>query len=418
MTRIESILEGNVAWSIAELLQGLDNALDEDGRPLGERRAATKSSCTVEMELKACPYTDGRLGAPMNISALRQMTPHFDTTMLRIESMQRALSVELPLASRLRCLVMDLLAAPAFFVLNRRRLVPLPTAIAVGYKLAAGFFSLTQCFRPSHRSPVEQAIRDVYANNLLRGASEVCAGPPSMIRRAAESLLTMPVDAGPVAERSRVIRATGLAAQIEIGRVWAAFDRATECELLRAVARGRLRPRTEHLASLVKQRWEQIRARDAESLNDVSPGLLGPEAHGRLSRGFESDWADVVARWHTPLVQASRSAAAGFRLSDDEAPAFARLLAAYLARRGMCFSELELLEVELRREAGLDDLGGFEPAAITLSSGGAMRWVEAILGAQLSFSNHPTNPCVSLRQLDGHTRLSLVDQDPNREVLT
>ncbi|MEL6339284.1 MAG: hypothetical protein AAFQ65_05205 [Myxococcota bacterium] len=407
MTRIESILEGNVAWSIAELLQGLDNALDEDGRPLGERRAATKSSCTVEMELKACPYTDGRLGAPMNISALRQMTSHFETTMLRIRSMQRALSVELPPTSRLRCLVMDLLAAPALFVLNRRQVLPLPVAIAVGYKLAAGFFSLTQCFRPSDQSPVEQAIRDIYANNLLRGESEVCAGPPSMIRRAAESLLTMPVNAGPAAERSRVVLATGLAAQIEIGRLWAAFDRATERELLQAVVEGRLQPRTEHLANSVKLRWEQIKAPDAESIDDVFPGLLGSEAHKRLSLGFESDWAHVVTHWQSPLIKASRSAAAGFRLRDDEAPVFAGLLAGYLARRGLCFSELELLEDELRREAGLDELGGFAPAPITLSSGGAMRWVEAILGAQLSFSNHQTSPCVSLRQLDGHTRLSL-----------
>src|SRR5262249_3964447 len=53
---------------------------DDEGRPLREGRTPTAYLATGEIEYRACPYPGSRQqsGRPMNVSALRQTSAHWD----------------------------------------------------------------------------------------------------------------------------------------------------------------------------------------------------------------------------------------------------------------------------------------------------------------------------------------------------
>jgi hypothetical protein len=250
-------------WAVSGLLYGQDALLDEEGRPVSERRAPSVVKQGVPIELRRCPYHDERLGQPMNVSALAQITRHLDEVLEDIGSFRSSLPSNYGGWQALLVAVLDQLAGPALYVLRARGPTLVPAKLSVGHKLAAGFFGvvcdlLSADAQGDRRAvTVDSVLTFVHERRALIGASEVCAGPIHLIARTTEILLH-----GCSAQRvpsERVAIAEALAAQVGLGLAWDLFDAAVERRiLLHDLVREQLRPRTEIIRRALDQRFTAL----------------------------------------------------------------------------------------------------------------------------------------------------------------
>ena len=113
MGNAATAMRSDEPWAFSQLIAGLDDVLDEEGRPLAERRAPSALKDGVPMELGPCPYADSRQGEPMNLSALEQITRHLKPVFRELRAFHAALPAGSPSHDRMFLAVLDQLAGPA-----------------------------------------------------------------------------------------------------------------------------------------------------------------------------------------------------------------------------------------------------------------------------------------------------------------
>jgi hypothetical protein len=358
------------------------------------------------MELVKCPYADERLGRPMNTSALDQIKRHLKSALSSVASFHAMVPPDVVGWERMSMAVLDLLVAPAVFVVSREGAV-LPASVAVGHKLAAGYFDVLKRVlraelsgRP--REPtVEGVLELVREERALIGASEVCAGPPKLIRRTTEVLLHGRPGACSGGDEERVAIARRLFQQLVLGLAWVTFDHAVEAELLGLTGEV-LTPRNRFIE-------HEALARIAE-LGHEGAAWLRPG--GRLLE-------EIPARLRAPVVLAIEGHDTGCgrfearaeleRLHEPDASALYlrdRVFVSEIAARFASYVDVyrALWSSQWQLESELNRLLG-RPASISASMGTlavprprAWRWFETCLGVRARLDVATMPPTVRVRR--------------------
>lgn len=202
---------------------------DDEDRLIREGRTPAQFIRPGEIEYKTCPYpgTRHQHACPMNVSALRQMSAHWDDV-LDACAVMRAAYVEGRGASSSAGELPELIdvwrigqlgSALPWFYLLRGEGAPTPAYAAGLAKITLGVglwaqqllvLQLAGSWTPVPLTP--QAIYEsTEATGALIGATEVCTGPEKMMLRFFEALVagvpqgTSPAIARLVAERDRAV---------------------------------------------------------------------------------------------------------------------------------------------------------------------------------------------------------------------
>jgi hypothetical protein len=176
---------------------------DEEGRPLREGRTPPEHRRPGEIEYRPCPYPGSRqvAGRPMNVSALRQTSAHWDEITAALGFLRAAYA---ELRGSYGPDILDLWrvsqlgsALPWFHVLAGE---PLPAYAAALSKATLGTGILAQRLLlrmlaeawapPPLTAPVLAALAE--ATGTLVGETEVCSAPDRMIARFLEVLVGDP----------------------------------------------------------------------------------------------------------------------------------------------------------------------------------------------------------------------------------
>jgi len=190
---------------------------DTDGRPLGERASPLYPADTRRV---ACPYSGGRAGLPMNVTALAQVRPHRDHNL----AMLAAACGPNPTVAGLLRACSALVAAPVVCRMEAPG-APIPVEVAALYKTTIGFHQLLvsllldteglAALPAAELDDSDALLAALEGGGWLVGTVEVCAGAPADFaatwdvltgRRAPPAVAPAPAPLGPWA-----VEATGLA---------------------------------------------------------------------------------------------------------------------------------------------------------------------------------------------------------------
>lgn len=399
MPKVLSNALADKPWSVSALMFDIDDVLDDEGRPVSERRANVATRVGVEMEMRLCPFGGIRDGKWMNISALSQITKYYKDVMLELAAYRLAQQDEsYRWQDTLACIV-DLYAGPAIYLLqNRDASAPVPAKIAVYHKLAAGMFGvIKQIFErlvsgdpiPVTSDSFMQMIDDTGA---LVGTSEACAGSPKMIRSVVEAMMEAGAESDGIIDAQRLQLARMLSSQVQIATYWRLYDRSH----LRRLLVGDFGASLEPSNFFLKQKLD---AEIAELNKQVVHPLLNFE--------LLADFLDAGDR--RCFVQAINDTAAMGELQEDVkaagdllhkgnsavryrgdvetlAMSVAHYLYAYrLFKSTLCAIELQMRDILNYSRAVPVQLGG---AAFPLPR--AQKWYELVLGRNVGDDGHLT----------------------------
>lgn len=390
-------------WAFAALVHGeLDDLLDDDGRPLGERRATSPAKTGVPFVLKACPYDDARLGRPMNASALAQVTRNTAAVLDELASFRAAADLDAPRWEDVLTAVLHLLGAPATFLLRTDGASTVPTKLAAAHKLGAGYFGVVRAIvseaARGHVLPVtpEALLEHAHRTHALLGASEVCAGPPAMLLHATHVLLHGRPGARPLADHRAYQVAKLFRQQVQLGIAWEHFDRALESMVLRTVARSRLR--TDFYARRIQER-QAIRAEAPESTTAHAVAAIPFDLSASESDGLREAFASRTStRIDIPALGDDGGAAA---LDGADREQLVQWLSDYLVAQTAVMSALRSLEHALREALSVKSSAPTALHSTIFPRPAALHWLETSLGLRVSFDDdsRPSTPRLTvLRQ--------------------
>ncbi len=371
-------------FAISDLLFGLSSLRDSEGRPVGERRAPSDAKAGVEMVLKPCPYHDSRKGEAMNVSALAQITRHLGSVLDDIAAFRQAQPAP---ASNWRAAfgaVIDQLFAPGRDALDSLRVEghvrPTPAPLAVGHKLAAGYFGVVSALLKdelsgqSHPFSVDHFLEYVTATRALHGASEVCGGPPNMIERATVTLLTPDSSNHCAADYAdRIAVADLLAEQIICGLEYQLLDHTLEYRLFELLG-SEVHCRNHFIAEQY-----QCRQRELEHARSLGQRPALPAA-GRRKDALESPSLEHLPNMLEPLLSDGRGV---LLVSSERAPGVVHIARTLLIGYQRAVLAQEALEADLRARLGLPTTTGRPCNSLLLPHGRTQRWLEALAGASL-----------------------------------
>jgi len=172
---------------------------DDEGRLLREGRTPDEFRKPDDFELKTCPYAGGRFQheKPMNASALRQTSAHWDEICNALAVVRSGYAAARPYKPDVMDLwrVSQLGSSLPWFFLFKRGSVPAYAAALAKATQGVGLWTqhmlvrqLTQQWQP----PVFDAeimAADAEASGTLIGPAEVCAGSDKMLARFFETYL-------------------------------------------------------------------------------------------------------------------------------------------------------------------------------------------------------------------------------------
>lgn len=396
---------GNGAWSVSAVVCDLNDMLDDEGRPIAERRADAAVRAGVEMEMKACPYGGIRQGKLMNVSALVQISQYFNPVMAEIAVFRRqAAGAQASWDDLLACVV-DQLCRPAIYLLQQHSLHgPVPARLAVGHKLAAGFFGV---MRGAHERlalgdalpvTVDAFLALVDEMGALVGASEACAGSPSMIRKATTALVEGDFESTAELDPARIEIARRLALQVQTGIFWDLYDRVHLWSLLRGEFSAHLHPRNIFLARKLESEQnalEDIAPRRPQG--EALPAALDAPLRARLAHAL-CDEAHAQALEEDRVTATGLLRAASNPIAYDGAAApLALRVASYLHTRRLFLAELSRLELDLRRDLGYAPDAPIRLGTAAFPRSQALHWYELVLGRHLGADGHLTGNAMGAR---------------------
>jgi hypothetical protein len=393
---LEAALAGE-PWSLSGLVFGLDDVLDEEGRPLHERRAPSVAKTGVPMELQSCPYHDERRGLPMNVSALEQLTRYFPAAAASVAAFRGMTGkIERPWEGMLLALL-DLLSSPTLQLLQARDPNRRVSGLAAGgYKLAAGYFDALRRIldldarEKKHPATAAGFLDFVREHRLLIGPSEACAGPWEHITALSRMFLDAappPVPPDPL----RVEVARTLAAQVRLGIAWKLVDESAEWALIAAPgAEKLLRPRNHVVEQRLADRRAVLAAVQPANPAQISSALPeSPDVHGgsSLRQALEA-WAAKGAAGDamvSALDELLANGDGGFEIpGPGEKAACVRSIADFLVLYRCFVGAQWRLERSLRERLGFPQEAGVKFSSAVLPFSHCLSWVETISGHKLN----------------------------------
>lgn len=393
---LEAALHG-APWAFTGVIGGIDHVRDDNGRPLGERRAPADSRRDVSTELVPCPYHDERHGKLMNRPALEPTMRQFAAVGEQVAAFHSALPPGAPSWLRMLWAVLDQFSAPARYLLLRRQTEgPVPAALSAGHKLAAGYFGalLALLREQAAGRALPEASEEAFAafvaeRGSLIGASEVCAGPPHNIR-----VLTRFFVQGGEARTSttlepmRLALARGLADQVRLGVAWAVFDELTErALLLDGNARRPLSCRTSYLADRLEARAAELLAKRAPASGQLAALVPSLEAAAGLGAALaEPERELATASELAVLSRVLELGDAAITLTVEQRPAIAHRLANLLGRYRLLVQTQWHLERGLRAALGYSAEAGFALTPILCPHSRSLEWLDVLTGHHLECS--------------------------------
>ncbi|MCC6872971.1 MAG: hypothetical protein IT378_01580 [Sandaracinaceae bacterium] len=408
MTEIVSSARAGREWSFGELLFGLGDVRDVEGRPLGERRASSAAKAGCPIEMVACPYEDERLGISMNASALEQVKTQLRSVHQDIAAFHGLLPAAIGGWARMFIAVIDQLVSPGLYVLSPANdAAPIPARIAVGYKLAAGYFDVLRRLSLDEaggvrRPPSLDAFLEYVTKEralLGGGGHEACAGPPKLIRRTSAVFLGEPSSNGAAIDPRRVPIATALYHQVQLGVAWSCLDEAVERRLFERVG-AELRPRNAFMSAKLDERLRALRERTPRSLEHALAALVPSLGEERLTP-LQDAIHNFDCHESPPAVEQiaiSIAAARGGLLLEGSARIheLAQLWARHLVAYRQWLSATWSLEQQMRACFGLPAEAPMKATGLVLPASHASRWLEAIAGCRVEASPGPCSP-ITLR---------------------
>lgn len=405
------------AWAVSGLLFDLVSSFDDEGRPLGERRAPSGAKRNVPIELVPCPYEDERHGMPMNQSALEQVKRHFSAALEHLERFH-ALSGPVPQGgphwTDVLATVLDSLFSPARFLLGARSAsVRVPAALAVSHKLAAGYFGVVrqllveEALGVPHPVTPEHLLEFVRQRRALIGDREVCAGPPKLIARATQVLVqgatadspsSSFAPERPVAPSTPVWVARTLARQICLGIAWELYDRCAEAHWFRTFFDpGALEPKTAFLRGRLAQSKQELSERltgaSLEAAARAVPRDFAEAKRTALLEAFrpgDGDESADEARLRSRLSALEPTPVSGFlQLGPTVRAQLGAASARYLTAYGRLVAAQHTLESELRRALDLATEAPLRLGGWLLPTTHTLGWLQMALGYTLECTPGP-----------------------------
>ncbi|MCY0967262.1 hypothetical protein [Parathalassolituus penaei] len=403
-------------WSLSELVFDLDDCIDDEGRPVSERRATMATRAGVEMDMRVCPYSDKRNGQWMNVSALSQVSTHYNEVMaslLAFRLAQKAAGEDDWMA--VQAAVVDLLLQP---VLSRLQLGQqasngrIDAQAAVAHKLGAGFFGILRSVNDRYASGqdlpfgVESFLDFVERRDALVGVTEVCAGSPQMIRRACVGLF----DAEPAAQAegihipaARLTVARLLTLQVAVGTCWRLLDEQHWFRLCCGSERTFLQPMNTHLRQRLDFEHRSCPLVSPEPSEQGLPAGLMAEHRIVLQRalaGKPVDQTDV-----SRVAELLAEGPAVVRYAGDPQQ-LQQQIAAYLLAWRSFRAVLFDLEQQIRiafwqlpgaAVDGLDANAGFNPGRMIFANPKALPWYECMVGCRMDNDGYLYGSSTGLR---------------------
>ena len=401
----DALSEG--AWSVSAVIFDLDDKLDDEGRPISERRADVATRVGVEMEMRECPFSGIRQNQLMNVSALTQITQYYNPVLAEMTAFKRQTDSENSSWNDVLEGVIDLLAGPAIYLLQQRNSQdPVPAQMAVGHKLAAGMFGvmrgLYERLALGNKFPVtvDSFLDLVDEMGSLVGASEVCAGSPQMIRKASEALLEGNFDSDVQLDPLRFDLARCLALQVQLGIFWSLYDRVHLWSLLRGEFREHLRPCNDFLQRKIEHAEKDLNELAPSRPNgSMLPKILDPQLQQKLADAL-NDAADPKTLEEDVSVASKLLNEPGSPISYDSAvEPLAMRIANYLNTYRLFEAELSRVELELRGHLGFPLDTPIKLGAAVFPFPQALPWYELILGRRLGSDGHLTGKSTKVRSV-------------------
>jgi len=383
----------------------LNDMLDDEGRPISERRADATARSGVEMEMRECPYAGIRNGRLMNVSALTQISNYYNAVMGEIAAFRRQVGGDAATWPDILAAVLDQLARPAIHLLQQRdALGAIPAQAAVGHKLAAGFFGVMRTLHERRALGADLPVSaEVFLNlveetGALVGASEVCAGSPQMIRKATTILVEGGAANDVLLDQARLDVARCLGQQVQLGIFWQLYDQLHLWELTRGETRQRLVPSNDFLTRKLEQAVVAVAA-PAPARPDAAclPASLDADVRSRLADALR-DATDPRELEEDVQTATQLLGLAGSVIGYEGAAApFALQVARYLNARRLFVAELCSLERQLRGLLGYSAETPIQLGTAVFPRSQALPWYEMVLGRRLGESGRLTGSSTGIR---------------------
>jgi len=396
---------GDGAWSVSAVIFDLNDMLDDEGRPISERRADAKTRVNVEMEMRQCPFSGIRKDKWMNVSALVQVTHHFNAVLAEMAAYRRQTGEGNATWDDILAGVIYLLSGPAITLLHQRNPQgPVPAQIAVGHKVAAGYFGVLRglherlAIGASIPVTVEALLNLIDETEALVGASEVCGGSERMIRKASSALLEGRADKQGELDPMRLAMSRCLALQVQIGIFWHLYDRMHLWSLIRGEYRGHLHPVNSFLERKLMHAGNELGLNAPERPNSV----YLPEALDEPVRAHFAEALNDAAALHS-VEEDLRTATELLNQPgspihfDGSIEPFALRVANYLNTYRLFEAELSRLERELRGYLDFPVDAPIRLGAAVFPIPQALPWYELILGRRLGEDGHLTGMSTKVR---------------------
>ena len=395
---------GEGAWSVSAVVFDLNDMLDDEGRPVSERRADAAVRAGVEFDMRACPYHDIREGHLMNVSALAQITQYQHDAFVEMSAFRRAASASPTWFDMLACIV-DLLSQPAIYLLQQHsERGPVPARMAVYHKLAAGFFGVLRNIHERLAKgenitlSTDRLMEIVHETGALLGANEACAGPPQMIRRACAALVDGSEDRNIEISPQRLAIARCLGLQVQLGIFWDLYDSVHQWELIRGELRQLLAPANAFLEKKLQDAYNGLGSTMPPRPDcAMLPAVIEMPLRGKLGEALcETTDPQELAEDVDATTRLLNEPGSAIRYTGDVATMALRV-ARYLHVYHLIVAELNRLELELRGYLGYAADTPIRLGTAAFPKPQALPWYELIVGKHLGADGHLTGSTTGVR---------------------